>query len=96
VILEEIRSQNRATIEALQASEARLERKIDDGLGGVHLRLDVVEGVVRQNSKDILQNSTDIRQNTADIRQNSADIQALTQRVGELDTRVAGLEQQKA
>jgi hypothetical protein len=52
VIREEIRSQNRATIEAVQAMGARLERKIEDGLAGVHIRLDAVVAAARQNNGD--------------------------------------------
>ena len=81
VILEDIRSQNRATIEALQATRAALEEKIDQVDRNRQARDAVLEAAVRQNSKDILENSEDIR--------------LLTTRVdalGPLDQRVSALE----
>src|SRR5438046_9440668 len=74
VILEDIRSPNRATMEALQATRAALEEKIDQVDRNSQARDAVLGAAVRQNSKDI-------RQNTADIRKNSEDIQVLTARV---------------
>ena len=74
VILEEIRSQNRATIEAVEATRAALEAKIDEVDRNSQARDAVLEAAVRQNGKDIHQNTADIRQNSADIRMNSADI----------------------
>jgi uncharacterized protein YlxW (UPF0749 family) len=53
VILEDIRSQNRATMEALQASRAALEEKLDQVDRGSKARDAVLEAAVRQNSKDI-------------------------------------------
>ena len=53
VILEEIRSQNRATIEALQATREALETKIDQVDRNSQARDVVLEAAVRQNSKDI-------------------------------------------
>ena len=74
VILEDMRSQNRATMEALQATRAALEAKIDEADRNSQARDAVLEAAVRQNSKDIRQNSADIRQNSEDIRKNSEDI----------------------
>lgn len=56
VILEEIRSQNRGTIEALDARTEQLSAEIAGVREHLGLRLDVVESVVRQNSADILAN----------------------------------------
>jgi len=95
VILEDIRSQNRATMEALQATRAALEEKIDQVDRSSKARDAVLEAVVRQNSKDIRQNSEDIRKNSEDILKNSDDIRVLTTRVdalGPLDQRVSALE----
>lgn len=95
VILEDIRSQNRATMEALQATRAALEEKIDQVDRNSQARDAVLEVAVRQNSKDIRKNSEDIRKNSEDIRKNSEDIRVLITRVdalGPLDQRVAALE----
>src|SRR6266545_6678565 len=81
VILEDIRSQNRATMEALQATRAALEEKIDQVDRNSQARDAVLEAAVRQNSKD--------------IRENSEGIRVLTTRVdalGPLDERVSALE----
>jgi hypothetical protein len=102
VIVEEMRAQNRATIEAVEASRVMVEERIDRFERATEGRFTVLEAAVRQNSTDIGQNSADIRrnsadilQNTTDIRQNSEDIRALSARVealGSLDRRVSALE----
>lgn len=95
VILEEIRSQNRATIEAVEATREALEAKIDQVDRNSQARDAVLEAAVRQNSKDIRKNSEDLRQNSVDILKNSEDIRLLTTRVdalGPLDQRVSALE----
>jgi hypothetical protein len=102
VILEEMRAQNRATIEAVEASRVVLEGKIDSLARETGGRLIVLEAAVRQNSRDIQknsddigQNSEDIRRNSEDIRKNGEDIRVLTGRVGalgSLDQRVSTLE----
>jgi hypothetical protein len=82
VILEEMRAQNRATFEAVEANRVVLEGKIDGLARETGGRLSLLEGAVRQNS--------------ADIRKNSEDIQVLTGRVdalGPLDQRVSRIEQ---
>jgi methyl-accepting chemotaxis protein len=74
VLLEEMRAQNRATIEAVEASRVALEDKIDTVARETGGRLTVLETAVRQNSKDIRRNSKDIRKNSEDILKNSEDI----------------------
>ena len=88
VLLEEMRSQNRATIEAVEATRMALEDKIDTRGRETEHRLTILETAVRQNSADILKNGEDIRKNSDDIR-------VLTERVeapGPLDQRVSRLE----
>jgi uncharacterized protein YlxW (UPF0749 family) len=53
VILEDIRSQNSATIEALQSTREALEAKIDQVERNRQAREAVLEAAVRQNGKDI-------------------------------------------
>src|SRR5881275_930169 len=88
VILEDIRSQNRATMEALQATRAALEEKIDQVDRNSQARDAVLEAAVRQNSNDIRTNSDDIRKNSEDIRVLTTRVDAL----GPLDQRVSALE----
>ena len=93
VLLEEMRAQNRATIEAVEASRVALEGKIDsfaDETGG---RLTVLEAAVRQNSRDIKRNSEDIRKNGEDLRvliERVDSLGSLDQRVSTLERRVLG------
>jgi ribosome-associated translation inhibitor RaiA len=95
VILEEIRSQNRATIEAVEAVRVTVDQRIDRFERETGNRFTVLEVAVRQNSADIRKNGEAISQNTADIRQNGEDIRALSAGVdalGSLDRRVSALE----
>jgi hypothetical protein len=84
VILEDIRSQNLTTLEAVHSSHLSLRAQIadvDERLGG---RLTIVENVVRQNSADI-------RELKADVGGLKADVGGLKADVGVLKTDVAGL-----
>jgi hypothetical protein len=74
VLLEEMRAQNRATIEAVEASRVTLGGKIDSLARETGGRLAVLEAAVRRNSRDITKNSEDIRKNSEDIRKNSEDL----------------------
>ena len=109
ILLEEIRSQNHATIEAVEALGARLHGEMEDldrRLGG---RIDVLSVAVRQNSEGIRGLKVAVGQNTEDIRelkvavgQNSEavaridrklDRKADTAAVSALEVRVTTLEQ---
>jgi hypothetical protein len=102
VLIEEMRAQNRATIEAVEASRVVLESKIDSLARKTGGRLTVLETAVRQNSRDIKKNGEDIKKNSEDIKKNSEDIRksgedirVLIDRVdslGPLDQRVSTLE----
>ena len=88
VLIEEMRAQNRATIEAVEATRVCLEVKIDALARETGGRLTVLEAAVRQNSTDIRKNSTDIRKNSEDIRVLAERVETL----GPLDQRVSTLE----
>src|SRR6266536_1862406 len=88
VLLEEMRTQNRAAIEAVEANRVALEDKIDALARETGGRLAILETAVRQNSADIRQNSEEIRRNSEDIRMVSARVDAL----GSLARRVAQLD----
>ena len=60
VLLEDIRQQNNAVMDALKATANLLERKMEERFSRIEMRLDVLEMVVRQNSADIRKNSEDI------------------------------------
>jgi DNA repair ATPase RecN len=74
VILEEMRSQNRATIEAVAAFRVSLEERIErldqesrDRDGSLALAIADLRREVRQNTTDIAEVGTDVKQNGADI-----------------------------
>jgi chromosome segregation ATPase len=77
ILLESIQEQNKATIEAVFASEQKLNRKMDELHRGLTLRIEALEAAVRQNSADIKQNSEDIRRNTEELRQHSEEIRKM-------------------
>lgn len=94
VILEDIQSQNRATIEAVQVSHDSLSRRMDD------LALEVRQNTrdiqqntreIQQNTRHIQQNTLDIQQNTRDIQQNTRDIQQNTLGINDLAAKVEAL-----
>jgi hypothetical protein len=91
IILEEILSQNRATIEAVQSSRDELKRDIAELRENTDVRFQVLESAVSQNGADI-------RQNSADIRVLQRDVRNLAERVDNLsglEVRVAALERQR-
>jgi hypothetical protein len=102
VVLEEMRAQNHATIEAVETFRVTVEQRFDRLERETDGRFTVLEVAVRQNSADlrgvreeVRKNGEDIRTNSADIRKNSDDIRALGARVealGSLDGRVSAIE----
>jgi DUF4097 and DUF4098 domain-containing protein YvlB len=98
VILEEIRSENRATIEAVQSSYGELKRDILELREDTKAGLQVLEAAVRQNSTDIRTLQGEVRQNSADIRTLQGDVRNLAEKVdnlSDLEVRVATLERQR-
>ena len=88
LLLEEIKDQNRATIEVVQDLEVRLRTEITEFRQEFTARTDLIEVAVRQNSADIRQNSEDIRTHSEDIRQNSEDIRANTEAIARLEQKL--------
>jgi hypothetical protein len=86
VLIEEMRAQNRATIEAVEASRVPLEIKIDALARETGGRLTVLEAAVRQNSTDIRKNGEDIRV----LAERVETLGPLDQRVSTLERRVLG------
>jgi methyl-accepting chemotaxis protein len=81
VIVEEMRAQNRATIEAVETIRLTVEQRLDRFERETQGRFTMLEAAVRQNSADIRTNSDDIRQNSEDIRKNSEDIRKSTEEI---------------
>jgi hypothetical protein len=91
VILEEIRSQNRGTIEAVESKSSELKRGIAELREDTGVRLQTLESAVRQNSTDIQALQGDVRNLQKDVRNladkvepNSADIRCLDEKVDNL------------
>jgi hypothetical protein len=81
VILEDMRSQNRATIEAVEASRLALEQRIDRLDQETRARDATLEFAIRSLTVNVQQNTVDIQQNTVNIQQNTLDIRDLSAKV---------------
>lgn len=91
LILEEMRSQNRATIEAVEASRTTLERELHQMREQTNARLEVLEAGVRQNG-------TDTRHLQGDVKQLQSEVRGLAgklERVAHLEERVGALERRR-
>jgi DNA repair ATPase RecN len=91
VIIEEIRSQNRVTIEAVQGTRTELKQEIAELREDTTARFQTLESAVRALRKDV--------HNVADkVEQNGADIRRLDEKVDNLsglEARVSALERQR-
>lgn len=92
MILEEIRSQNRTTIEAVEAARVALELRIERLEQESRGRDATLELAVRQNSVDIRQLLGEVRQLQGDVRGLTAKVEALAR----IEERVAALEKRLA
>jgi hypothetical protein len=99
VILEEIRSQNRATIEAVEASRASLEHRIELLERDTNVRDATLEMAVRELRLTVQQNGIDIRGLQGDVRGLQGDVRGLAAKVdalAHLEERVTALEKRLA
>jgi len=92
VILEEIRSQNRATIEAVEASRLALEQRIDRIEQDSRSRDTALEMAIRELRLNVQQNGAEIRQLQGDVRDLTSRVEALAR----IEERVAALEKRLA
>ncbi len=103
VILKEIRSQNRTTIEAVEVNRETLGRRMDDLEKSLTARLEVLEKALSRvdqesRSRDaslevaIRELKVSVQQNGVDLRDLGAKVEALTR----LEERVAALERRSA
>ena len=69
ILLEQIQEQNRATIEAVFASEQRIRRDFEARFTSLEHRVAALEIAVRKNSEDIQELKTAVRKNTEDIQE---------------------------
>lgn len=99
VILEEIRSQNRATIEAVEASRAALEQRIERLEHGTSTRDAALEMAIRELRVSVHQNGAEIRQLQGDVKVLQGDVRGLSARVealARLEERVTAIEKRLA
>jgi hypothetical protein len=95
VLLEQIRGDQRAMFEAMNAGFEGLRREMDTRFTRVDERLAILEAVVRQNSADIKRLATEIDELRAEIRglRRDFDTREERERIAALEQRVAKLEQ---
>ena len=77
IILEEIRSQNRATIEAVEASRTALELRIERLERETSGRDAAMEMAIRELRLTVQQNSADIRALQGDVKGLQGDVKGL-------------------
>ncbi len=92
VILEDIRSPNRSTIEALEAARLSLEGRIERLDQDSRSRDSLLELAVRDVRLEVQQNTAAIRQNNLDIQDLARSVAALAR----LEDRVSALERHRA
>jgi len=95
LLLEDVRSQNSATLEAMLAAQRTTNERISELDRRLSERIDLLALAVRGNSRDIRKNSEDIRKNSEDIQrvEQKLDRKADADGVRDLATRVVRLEQ---
>jgi hypothetical protein len=99
IILEEIRSQNRATIEAVEVSREALERRIDRLEQETRVRDGMHEMAIRELKLEVRQLQADMRTLQGDVRTLQGDVRTLTSKVealSHIEERVSALEKRLA
>jgi hypothetical protein len=99
VLLEDMRSQNRATIEAVVAARLALEERIERLEAATQSRDALIELAVRDLKVSVQQNGVDIRDLRAGVQQNGIDTRELAGKVealARLEERVSALERRLA
>jgi predicted nuclease with TOPRIM domain len=97
VVFEEIKSQNRATIEAVETTRDTLKAEIQHNRTEVVARLDTLEATVRQNGADIRQ----VRNDIAALKEQMTRIDVMMavdyrERLVRLEERVEAIERRSA
>lgn len=97
-VMEDIRSQNRATLEAVESFEGRSARDRTEDRARTDGRFDVIEGVLREHSRDIREIKTDVAVLKADVTAIKTDLRRVDGKVDHLsalEPRVAALERSR-
>jgi hypothetical protein len=91
VILEDMRSQNRATIEAVEASRVEMNARFDHQHEQTDARFTVVEAAIRGVASDVAVLKADVTVLKADVTVLKADVTVLKTDVASLKIDVASL-----
>jgi prophage DNA circulation protein len=98
VILEDIRSQNRATIEAVEASRVEMNARFDQGQEQTVARFTVVEAAIRNVTNDVRELKTDVKILKTDVAGLQTDLRRVEGKVdglSSLEARVTALERSR-
>ena len=91
VILEDIRSQNRATIEAVEASRVEMNARFDHEHKATDARFTVVEAAVRSVASDVRELKTDVQILKTDVVGLKTDVAGLKTDLRRVEGKVDGL-----
>jgi hypothetical protein len=92
VILEDIRSQNRATIEAVEASRVEMNARFDHQHAATDGRFTVVEAAIRGVASDVAVLKTDVAVLKTDVAVLKTDVAVLKTDVASLKTNLGRVE----
>jgi hypothetical protein len=98
VILEDIRSQNRATLEAVEASRTEFGRELQQFRQETNGNFAIVFGVLREHTQDIRELKTDVAVLKSDVAAIKTDLRRVDRKVDHLsalEPRVATLERSR-
>ena len=91
VILEDMRSQNRATIEAVEASRVEMNARFDHQHEQRDARFTVVEAAIRAVASDVAVLKTDVAVLKTDVTVLKTDVASLKTNLGRVEDKVDGL-----
>ena len=91
IILEDIRSQNRATIEAVEASRVEMNARIGHNHEETNARLTVVEAAIRGVAGDVRDLKADVQTLKADVTVLKTDVAGLKTDLRRVEHKVDGL-----
>jgi hypothetical protein len=86
VILEDIRSQNRATLEAVEASRTEFGRELQQFRQETNGNFAIVFGALREHTQDIRELKTDVAVLKSDVSEVKADVEVVKLDVAEIKT----------
>src|SRR3990172_9159585 len=92
VILEEIRSQNRTTIEEVQTVRAVLDARISSFEQTTAARFETLETAVRSNGRDLRRLETKVDKLETTVQRIDTRVEAIETKVERIDTRVEAIE----